>query len=191
MALVLDALCTVDEVRAFAKLEILPDDDLLIESLINSVTQTFKNYCNVKSFLTSTYTEYYDGMGDKFLYPKNGPISSVTLLADDDDFVWGTDSTFESGEFRIIDAKGVYLLDDLFMNAISNVKITYTAGYDVVPDDLKQIAIIEVIRKYSHRRDFDVIRQTIGDQNTDYVDPGMLIETKQVLSYYCSFSFGV
>jgi hypothetical protein len=53
---------------------------------------------------------------------------------------------------------------------------------------LKQAAITEVIRLYNHRRDFDVIRQTIGDNDTEYVTPGGLLnDTKQVLSQYRNF----
>jgi hypothetical protein len=188
MTLATDALCSVDEVIEFGKFQHLPDDESFIERLINSITQEFKSYCDVKSFKTAQHTEYYDGNGDSFVFPKNTPITAVTLLADDEDYVWGTDSTFTATDYLIIDeGKGIHLKDDIFGSFINNIKITYTAGYTNIPDDLKQTAITEVVRKYNHRRDFDVIRQTIGEQDAEYVDPGLLSETKMVLSHYRNF----
>lgn len=185
MTLATDALCSVEDVKNHLELTTINEHDDLVSDLINIYTQKFESYCGVKSFKTTQYTEYYDGNGDSFLYPKNTPITTISLLADDENYVWGTDSTFSSTEYRIVDeGKGIYLIDDIFGKFINNIKITYTGGYTTIPDDLRHSCIREVGRAFKHRKDWEVISETLAEKQSTYIEPSLGEDTIQVLSYY-------
>jgi hypothetical protein len=183
--LVSDALCTYEDIQLHLELTNEQNHDDTIIDLINMYTKRFCNHCGISSFLTKTYTEYYDGNGESILFLKNVPITSVQSLADDDSYIWGIDTTVGATDFRIIqDGKAIYLIDDLFTKGFENIKVVYTAGYSQIPEDLRFAAIREVGRSFKHRKDWEAITQTLSDSSHTYIDPGLSAETTITLSFY-------
>ena len=178
-------LCTVDEVKDFGEIKgATSQDDDLIEDLITRITTLFENHID-KNIKSREYTEQYDGLGVSNLITDQYPIISIDSIHDDTTWEWGSDSTVGSTDYRIHTDKTHVILQTTLVNGSQNVKIVYTAGYEVIPTDIVQVCIEEVLRKYNHRRDFDVTARSIGDAGSvTYTEKGLLTGTKAVLDKY-------
>lgn len=160
------------------------DDDLL-EDLANRVTIMFQTYCGVTSFLLGDYTEIADGGGDSRLYVANIPIQSVTTLQYSSSWDWEDPNTvIDSSNYMVRDKLYIVGKGIRFYLGDSNYRVVYRAGYSSIPLDLKQVCIEEVIRRYNHRKDFDVIAKSLDDGSVTYTEKGLLTSTKEVLNKY-------
>jgi len=187
MSVAANALATLDEVKNFYGMTgSKQTDDDLIEDLIDRTTQLFQTYCGVTSFKAADYTEYLDGEGSRFLFPKNTPIISVSNIADDTDWVWASDTTIGADAYRIVDEKHIVYKDSLFGRGDQNVKLDYRAGYEAIPGDLKQACIEEVTKRYKHRRDIDILTKSLEDGDATYSETAFLPQTLEVLYKYRS-----
>ena len=185
MAVAANALATLDEIKDFYQFGSTKQvDDDLLEDLSNRVTILFQTYCEIESFISADYTEYVDGPYDKYLFLNNTPVNSVTSIAEDSDWVWASDSTVASTDYRIIDSKYLVAKETVWARGDQNYKVIYNAGYDAIPLDLKQVCIEEVVRRYKHRKDFDVVAKSLEDGTVTYSEKGLLTGTKQVLNKY-------
>jgi len=179
------ALATLDEIKDYYQFgNTRQIDDDLLEDLSDRVTILFQTYCGVKQFYAKDYTEYVDGSGDRYLFLKNTPINSVAVINEDSDWVWASDTTIASDAYRVIDEKYLVSKESWWTLGEQNYKITYNAGYATIPLDLKQVAIEEIVRRYKHRKDFDVIAKSQEDGNVTYSEKGLLTSTKQILNRY-------
>lgn len=126
-----------------------PNEDILIDSLIPKVSQLIKNYCR------RTFVDYIDDPkvdqfnGGEVLYLKEYPVVSVSsveysvdygktyvALAEYDDWV------LNRAEDAIIPTSA-----SIFQILVNGYKVTYTAGYESVPEDLK-LAVFDLITYY-------------------------------------------
>jgi len=185
MSVATNALATLDEVKDFYGMTgSKQTDDDLIEDLINRITQLFQTYCGVASFKATNYTEYLDGEGSKYIFPKNAPIISVSNLWDDTDWAWASDSLIASTDYRVIDNKYIVYKDSLFATGDQNIKLSYRAGYEAIPLDLKQACIQEVTIRYKHRRDIDILTKSLEDGDASYSESAFLASTLETLYKY-------
>jgi len=136
-------LCTRDEFLKFkGKLANKTDDVDVIDDMITQVSTFIISMCNLDGITTATGTEYFSGNGtSNCIHPKNKPINSVTLLADDTDRTFGSDSTFASDEYVISDSNRIELLDTVFNKGIQNIKLIYSYGEATTPHDLKLLCL--------------------------------------------------
>jgi hypothetical protein len=185
MAVENDTLCTLDEVKNFIGMTGSRQlDDDLIEDLCDRVTVIFERHCGRESFKDQSYTEFYDGENSEHLFVNNVPIVSVTSIHNDTEWVWGTDTLLDAANYRIVDGKYIVFKSERIAKSDQSIKISYVAGYESIPKDLKQVAIEEAARRYKHRKDFDVISKTLSDGTSDYAPPGLLRSTVGVLNFY-------
>ena len=176
------AITTVEEIYEFVSVT-GSDDDTLIGNLIDRKTEMFERYCGVSSFLVADYTEYHDGQGSPYLFVKNIPINSIDSIYSDADWEWAADTLITATDYRISDLN-VIVYKNYFNVGLQNIKITYNAGYSVVPLDLKEALIEEVWRTYSRRKEIDVFIKTLQDGSQHRSPSGLMPATKQVLSKY-------
>jgi len=161
------------------------DQDDIIASIIDGVSAIIESYCN-KNIISRTYTEYYDGKGGSFLYTKQYPIASITSIHDDSDWVWSTDTLIPSGDYMIKDNR-ILFRNITLGDASNNIKIVYTAGYTDTPSDIKQVCISEVIKRYKHKNDPDIVSKSLADGSISYSIKSLMDETKMVLNKYKRF----
>lgn len=142
-------------------------EDTKLEALIDSVSQLVKTYCGVSfiDFYSSAKTEYISNLYATHLLPlTESPVNSVssvkersspthdyTTLAVNTDFV--LDSTTDS-LFRV-EGAGY----KSWASGPNSVEVTYTAGYETLPKDLK-LAVVDLITYY-HKNE-QKQRQTIA-----------------------------
>lgn len=110
------------------------------EGLIKSATSIIESYIGY-SFVPSSYVEYYDDMkNSRYLVVKNLPLIRV-----DDIFINGSSYT---GDYTFNKDTGIIRFENGFPNG-TNIMLEYTAGYEVLPDDIKYAAmeLVQYLRK--------------------------------------------
>jgi hypothetical protein len=176
------AIITVDDVYEYLSVT-GSDDDALIQKLIDRKTQEFVNYCQLDSFYVNDYIEYYDGNNSPYLFLKNHPINSIESIYDDGDWTWPTDTLIDSSDYRIVDKRYV-TCKLIFPAGNQNIRITYNAGFSIIPADIQEVMVEEVTRSYNRRKDIDVFIKTLQDGSQHRVAETMMPRTKSVLAKY-------
>ena len=177
-----DSIATLAEVYEFLSVSGSDDDDL-IQNFIDRKTVEFENWCQLDSFYVTDYTEYHDGEGAPYLFVRNFPINSIAEIASDSDWTWGTDTVIDSDDYRVVE-KNYVAYKSYFNPGLQNIKVTYNAGYDSIPLDLKEALIEEVSRLYNRRKDIDVFIKTLQDGSQHRIPSGFMPNTKIILSKY-------
>jgi uncharacterized phiE125 gp8 family phage protein len=135
-------LTTLPKLKTFLGIDTNDDDDKLYQHL-KSADAFFKSETQ-RTFEQTTYTEYYDGDGSDELFIDHYPIISVTSIYDDLDRDYEAEDVFEDDDYMIYEDQGMIKLDDTyFQDGSKNVKITYSAGYAAIPNDI-QMAVVQL-----------------------------------------------
>lgn len=127
-----------------------PNNDTEISSIIPRVSQLVKNYCR------RTFIDYYDEAttemfagGDDILYLSEAPLVSIQSFEYSSDFgktytslVEYTDWVYDSVRQGIVPITVAE-----FPSYVNGYKVTYTGGYEFVPEDL-QIAVLDLVTYY-------------------------------------------
>ena len=159
-------LTSIQKTKAFLHVSDSEIDDYVVQNLIDSVSDFIeKTYCNRK-FLTSSYTEFYDGREINAGYGFFGtagyasgatykrliilnqyPVTAVSGVWDDPNRIFANSDLIDPTSY-IWTSEGRLELDGLFFSrGIQNIKVTYTAGYaaDSIPNDL-QYAVWKIVQ---------------------------------------------
>lgn len=135
------AIITLAELKTYLGITGTTEDSKL--TTIVAATNTFvETYCN-RAFEEAEYTEeLYDGPGSSVLCLKNWPVSEVAEVIVEDTEV--EERTEIDGEGYYLDAEaGILHNNDLWNRGRGIITVTYTAGYETIPDDLK-FAVLEL-----------------------------------------------
>lgn len=143
MALSPNAFLTVQDVKDYLKIE-HNFEDTLIENLINRATDFLEKKVLFRGIKARSYTETYDGEGTAELFLNNYPVTSVTNVSID-----GT--VLNSTDYEVSKDTGIIRFYGLFPEGSSNVTVTYTAGYDPVPDVYISDCLDVVANLYENR----------------------------------------
>lgn len=159
------ALATVADVKAFAGIT-TSNDDALLTSLINAVSVAFVKWTD-RDLESTTHTDVMDGPGGSVMVLPNYPITAVTSLKIDGVSIPARPAVGEMG-FSYNDFS-IRLHGYRFPRDFGNIEITYTAGYTVVPDDLKQAVIETVVLRYNERRRIGETSRAVEGQATSFL----------------------
>lgn len=143
--------------------------DALINQLLISESAFIDNELNVP-ISQGTYTETYDGEGGSLIAPRCFPITAVTGVSVDGvvQTLWDqANPTLPGFSFnrRFITGKGLK-----FTEGFQNVTISYTAGFAVVPDDIKQACIELVAYRLEERKRLGKASQTLNGETITFTD---------------------
>lgn len=142
-------LVTRAEYKAYANL-VSPTEDTKIDTLLPKVSALIKSICrrSFNEYVDDAKVEYNDG-GTKWIIPEEYPVILVSSLEYSADFgktytplVEFTDYAFSKMTQSIISVSA-----SIFKPVPNGYKITYTAGYETLPEDLK-LAIFDLITYY-------------------------------------------
>lgn len=139
---------TLDEYKEF--LGIADDtEDAFILSLANAEENRVKDFLN-NNLELDNYIDIVDGGGDAVVL-KNFPIASVSKieyyegLDENNQEIWTTmQAGIDYDRIVIVNNSVVYLDNGLFPDGENNIKITYSAGYTIVPYEI-QLACKELV----------------------------------------------
>ena len=143
-------LVTRDEYKAYAGLT-SPTQDATIDLLIPLVSELVKTICrrSFVDYVNDSKTEYFNG-GTFNLIPTESPTISVASLEYSEDYGNTYTSLTEFVDYVVSKGNGeVYTTSKLypFTEGINAYKLTYTAGYEVLPEELK-LAVFDLIGYY-------------------------------------------
>ncbi len=143
-------LITDQELKDYATIS-STNSDAIIELLIPKVSDFVKNYCcrTFVDYVGDDKVETHSG-GYKYIYLSDGPIISLNLveysvdygvtyttLVDGTDYVWDTEN----------DRVACISSEEYFPEGINAFRITYNAGYEETPEDLK-LAVMDLVLYY-------------------------------------------
>lgn len=146
-------LVSLDEFKAYKKIT-KDDDDPKLSIMIRAASELAKTYCRrtFVDYVTTDKVEYFNGEIDSTVFTDEFPILSVTSLSIASDGVTYTDLTIDEDYFVDYDVDAIRTVDNLpftqgAMPAFKSVRVTYKAGFDEVPEDLK-IAVMDLVEYY-------------------------------------------
>jgi uncharacterized phiE125 gp8 family phage protein len=149
-----NALTTLEATKNYLRIT-ETSEDLLIESLINAVSDQIENYCRRK-LKERTYTdEEYDGTNSSNLLLSQFPVSSVTDVKIDDISIASSEYKLRKG------TGGLVRLNSEWPEGVLNIKVTHTSGYSPVPSDL-DLACKHMVMFY-YKTDISNFSKTFGD----------------------------
>ena len=154
---------TLDEIKAFAVV-FEDSDDSLLTSFITVAREDVESYTN-RQLMSATYELYTDSLVQDMKMPKN-PIKSIAKIEFMDDN--GVYQTLSTSDYYLYGENDIYRIH--FGNCIPHkthkqaIKITFEAGYDVVPEVIKVYMKHIVSTMYENREKF-----VVGVSVTDLV----------------------
>ena len=157
-----------------------PFSDKVIVNTIKAITERFVQYTGSPLVSGTITDERYDGNGYSILYLNQLPVIEVYSLYDDTDWVFGSDTLFAPAEYYA-GKNGVYLKNTTFSVGTKNIKITYSAGYTYVPDDLKHACIQEVLRFLNRNNDIGISSRAKSELSTTFITDAFLPSTISTL----------
>jgi hypothetical protein len=137
-----DALVTWSVVRQYLISGGEPLDDterLYTEGLINAVSRR-ANAIADRQLRSRTATITLDGPGGTIVMLPEYPVTAVAEVRIDTGRVFGSASVLGSDDYEYYDDGRLYVPAGV-PHSRRSVRVTYTAGYDPVPDDLQHAAI--------------------------------------------------
>lgn len=121
-------------------------EDAATLRLVAGASAAIEQWCN-RRFAAAERTEIFDGRGDTWLRPGEGPILSIASLSIDGAAI--SPITGDAAGWYLDSGRGRILLRGLlFSRGVQNIALTYTAGFDPIPEDV-QTACLELAQ---HRR---------------------------------------
>jgi hypothetical protein len=125
------------------------NSDTEIDFLIPKVSDLVKSYCR-RTFVdhvSEIKIEYFDG-GFKTLQLKETPIVTIASVAYSSDYGKTYTNLVKYTDWVIQGDSIVSIAYPVFPEAINGYKVSYFAGYDTIPGDLK-LAFLDLVEYYS------------------------------------------
>lgn len=143
-------LVTRAEYKAYAGIT-SPNQDAEIDLLLPKASQLVKTYCRT-SFVDNVddpKAEQFSGNGYPDYYLKDYPVLQVLDVETSEDYgqSWTSLVEFRDWVFNSGSVSVRNLLPGGWAPKVNGYKITYTAGYELVPEDLK-LAVMDLVTYY-------------------------------------------
>lgn len=121
--------------------------DNLIERKINQATEMIENFCGLNNdhhFASTTYTnEEYDATNTDELVLRARPIITLTSVsARDSSENISSFTTLDSQDYFYDEYAGVIKGVAVFSGSWNRYRVTYTAGFATIPDDLAEACVL-------------------------------------------------
>lgn len=191
-------LITLDDYKARHNITSVKDDDKL-DSLITSVSQLVKTYCG------NSFIDYYGTGNDKIeeftiTWPTStiqlteSPLISVSTVEERTAYNYGY-STLDTASYEYYvdyETDTIYRTNEngfkYWAEGPGAVRVTYEAGYEEVPEDLK-LAIHDLItyyykEEYKERKTIGTISVANQTTSTQWRNVGFPDHIKRVLDLY-------
>ena len=137
-----------------------------LERYINSVSSFLERECD-RLFHSAIYTdEEYNGTGGTKLWLKNYPIISITAMSFYNRYNHTTliDLVEDTHYFAYLDMGRLDCLIGVWTKDTRNIRITYTAGFATIPEDLKVLCMDIIDFQMTKKR--MIVAQGLWKENT-------------------------
>jgi hypothetical protein len=124
--------------------------DAILSDLITGASAALQNFVN-RDLMSAARHDWLDGTGKNVLVPRHYPVTSVaSLKVNGQTIPQANASDFASVGWRLTDDL-LILTGYAFTRGVRNVEISYTAGFDAVPDELALACVLMVALRYKER----------------------------------------
>lgn len=139
-------LITLAEYKAYAGITSTSQDGI-IKALIPKVSDLTKSYCRrtFVDYVNDAKTEVH--LGGPFLLLEEYPILSVSSVEYSPDFGKTYTTLTEFIDYTVNISEQNIAPTSTFPTTINGYRVTYNAGYEVVPEDLK-LAVMDLLTYY-------------------------------------------
>jgi len=185
MSLITQALVTAAEAEDYCQIQ-SPEHDVVIERIINGVSQMFSTYSS-RAFMTTLYTALaLDGNGRDVFYLPAWPVTVAPTVTLDTVLL-----TITTHYLQDLPSGKLMRVGGVWTKGTQNLLITYTAGYTaaLLPADLKLAALTQIAAQYQRfiTKDHGVTSASVQGSSVSHVEGGLLPEVKEILELYRSW----
>lgn len=154
--------------------------DTRLTTFLNAASTTIESYCERK-FESATYVEYHHGRRMNFIMPREFPIISITELRIDNDRLFTLpDTLIAIADYAIADRARTVYYSGKFPQGFNNIRLTYVAGYSVVPYDVELACLwaVEWFVRHRENKRMGMTSVSKGDENIGILAqmPPMVLE---------------
>jgi hypothetical protein len=149
------------------------NQDTAIDSLIPKVSELVKSYCGVTfvDYVNDAKTETFSGGNQDYIF-KETPVISIVSAETSEDYGQTYTAMTEYTDFVLDGEKGCLtsLATDGFTRKINGYKVSYFAGYETLPEDLK-LALFDLLSFYMKNDAISHMQKTTasGSLQLEYV----------------------
>jgi len=170
--------CTIADIEAFLQVTIPPAGLASANKAIDWATEAIKNYCHqvIERVTGDVVTLDCRGGTIKLFLPEL-PVITVTSVVEDGTALVVTDD-YKLGQHGIL-----YRVDNEWPEGIQIIRVTYTHGYAVIPDDIVGVCARAASRAYQAGLSaaalsgvVGVTGLTLGDYSVQYGGAGAAVE---------------
>jgi hypothetical protein len=173
-------LTTLDSAKTYIGVATAVDDAPLM-GLITAYSEFVRSYCN-RTFSLATFTEYFDGRNNSRQMLPEFPIASIVSLSVDG-IALQPQAAFGQPGFRFDD--NCIILDGYaFTRGESNILVTWTAGYAVIPADIAQAVNELVGLRYALRDKQGWSSKMLAGETVSLITKDMPSSVATVLNQY-------
>lgn len=145
------SLITRSEYKAYMGLN-TPNEDSKIDAIIPKVSEYVKSYCRrtFVDYINDSLTQTFSGGTGGTIWLREFPLLSVVNVAYSEDYGQTYTDLVEFTDYVLdVESGGIVTLwsSGEWPRAINGYQVTYTAGYEVIPQDLK-LAIMDLVTYY-------------------------------------------
>lgn len=143
------ALVTKTEYKAYMGIS-STNEDAKIDILIPKVSTFIKTICRrtFVDYVNDAKTEYFNG-GSAFYVPQETPLIAISSLETSADYGASYTNLTEYTDYVLDKEQSVVqYIKGIFPKLINGYRISYTAGYEILPEDLK-LSVLDLITYYS------------------------------------------
>jgi hypothetical protein len=142
-------------------------DDNLLTNLIESASEDMQNEAN-RPLELMDHVENYNGYDSRILVTRNYPITEVTELTIDGVSIPAKPAgSFTNIGYTFTD-RHITLSGKVFLRGLDNVSISYSAGYDPIPADLRQACVDLVSFRYRAKDRIGLISKGLAGETITY-----------------------
>lgn len=167
-------LVTLAEVKAYAGIK-STNQDIEITALIPRISEYIKSYCKCTfiDYVNDAKIDVSNGDDSAYIYTSEPKIISISSVEYSEDYGNTYTSLTEFVDYVLdISNDRIQIVGNsstsVFTNKINGYKITYNAGYEEIPEDLKQAALDLVI--YYMKHDMAVKSNKAAGTNTVQIE---------------------
>lgn len=160
------ALTTLAKLKQYGQVSSFEDDTLLVR-MIDAASAAIERYCS-RVFALATYTEVRDGEGQRKLFMRRFPVTSVLSLTINGRSIPSRPSPLSPG--YTFDDLTIRLTEYRFEEGIDNIVVSYTAGLAAVPADVEEACCEVVMRRYKQRDRIGVESKSLAGESISF-DP--------------------
>jgi len=178
-------LTTVAKVKSWANITDA-NSDVLLADLVTRASQYVLTYLSREIKQANISGERINGNGRTRIMPREWPITAISSLKVSGIVVPASVDGLLNG--YAFDDRNIYLLPGsnvgVFSEGVRNVEVSYTAGYEAIPEDIEQAAIEYCAKKYKDRARIGLTSEGMAGQQTSFSQSDLTADTQANLKRY-------